>query len=294
MKEVLGSKVDPESNKVQKLLSNLHLDQNGEANIGEFRKFSQRCPEVLNPIFILQRRLRARIVGESFWMMLSRKRKNVIANELDAASERVKSSINNLSDSDDEGDAFIVAGEAAKMAEIEARAWAAANSHVGSEEERAQRRIVALRNVRRKRDKLVHSWGTGALDENNSGVDMLLKMEDPTNTGNAQKGVLTKMADEENKARQVGNNQEWRDFGVRRTKGGRNRKGRRRRRMSTAVRFKGSKPAYMVLDSKDEGMLGDGARAEEDDVNVFGGKGNDYEDEGDGGQLLSVPQFNHK
>ena len=49
----------------------LKLDDKGEANLKAFREFARIKGEALEPCYVLQRRLRARIVGEAFWRSLA-------------------------------------------------------------------------------------------------------------------------------------------------------------------------------------------------------------------------------
>ena len=89
--------------------------------------------------------------------------------------------------------------------------------------------------------------GSRAAEEENSGIGMVMAMEDPGATGRAQAEVLGNISKEYYQALTVGENKEWRDFGVKRTMGGKDRRGRRRWRISTAVRYKGPKPKYMTM-----------------------------------------------
>ena len=244
---VLGQ-VDQEDKKAQELLGYLKLDKNGEANVKSFRAFVKMKPEVLEPAYVLQRRLRARIVGEAFWRSLARKRKAMIKSELDKATKKVKDMAEGVKDLEDEdGDVFIRSGADVDAARKAAIAKADAEVFKGTELERAKARIEKVSHIRRRKDATQSEWESSAAEEENSGIGMVMAMEDPGATGRAQAEVLGNISKEYYQALTVGENKEWRDFGVKRTMGGKDRRGRRRRRVSTAVRFKGPKPKYMTM-----------------------------------------------
>ena len=244
---VLGQ-VDQEGKKAQELLGYLKLDKNGEANIKSFRELVKMKPEVLEPAYVLQRRLRARIVGEAFWRSLARKRKAMIRAELDKATQKIEVMANGVKDIEDEdGDVFIRSGADVDAARKAAIAKADAEVFKGTEMERAKARIKKVTLIRKRRDATQSEWQSSAAEEENSGIGMVMAMEDPGATGRAEAKVMGNISREYYEALTVGQNDEWRDFCVKRTIGGKDRMGRRRRRLSTAVRVKGPKPKYMTL-----------------------------------------------
>jgi hypothetical protein len=205
----------------------------------------------LEPCYVLQRRLRARIVGDAFWMSLARKRKAMIRGELKKTEEKIK----NLADNaklvvDDSGNQFIRAGDDVEAAKLAQQAKADQLLYLGTEVERALSRVKRVKEVRDEMERTKAEWEEGAADEN-EGVGMLMKMEDPGATERAEQSVLKGINKDLRGALKVGENVEFRDFDVKRTKSGRNRKGRRRRRLSTAVRYKGTTPKYMRLGDTD-------------------------------------------
>jgi Ca2+-binding EF-hand superfamily protein len=244
---VLGEKIDHDGKKATEFMSYLTLDKNGEANLKQFREFARIKPEALEPCYVLQRRLRARIVGDAFWMSLARKRKAMIRGELQKKEDKIK----NLAENaklvvDDDGVEFISSGDAVDAARKAAQKKADSMLYKGTEIERALARINKVKLVHDEIDRTKDEWDEGAADEN-EGVGMLLKMEDPGATERAEKQVLSGINKKLKESLEIGANLEFRDFDVKRTKGGRNRKGRRRRRLSTAVRFKGNAPKYLRL-----------------------------------------------
>jgi Ca2+-binding EF-hand superfamily protein len=248
---VLGPKIDHDGKKAKELMEDLALDANGEANVKAFREFARRKPDALEPCYVLQRRLRARIVGDAFWMSLARKRKAMIRGELKKTEEKIK----NLADNaklvvDDSGNQFIRAGDDVEAAKLAQQAKADQLLYLGTEVERALSRVKRVKEVRDEMERTKAEWEEGAADEN-EGVGMLMKMEDPGATERAEQSVLKGINKDLRGALKVGENVEFRDFDVKRTKSGRNRKGRRRRRLSTAVRYKGTTPKYMRLGDTD-------------------------------------------
>jgi hypothetical protein len=247
----LGPKIDHDGKKAKELMEDLALDANGEANVKAFREFARRKPDALEPCYVLQRRLRARIVGDAFWMSLARKRKAMIRGELKKTEEKIK----NLADNaklvvDDSGNQFIRAGDDVEAAKLAQQAKADQLLYLGTEVERALSRVKRVKEVRDEMERTKAEWEEGAADEN-EGVGMLMKMEDPGATERAEQSVLKGINKDLHGALKVGENVEFRDFDVKRTKSGRNRKGRRRRRLSTAVRYKGTTPKYMRLGDTD-------------------------------------------
>jgi serine/threonine-protein phosphatase 2B regulatory subunit len=242
---ILGAKVDHDGKKATELMSFLKLDDNGEANLKAFKEFARLKGEVLEPCYVLQRRLRARIVGEAFWRSLARKRKAMIKGELTKKEEKIKSLADGARHVEGEdGTAFIRSGDDVEAARVALKAAADAILFKGSETDRALARRKRVDEVRSDMDHTKEEWEAGAEDEN-EGVGMLLQMEDPGATQRAENKVLNSMNKEYFQALKIGENVEFRDFGVKRSAGGRNRRGRRRRRLSTAVRFKGETPNYL-------------------------------------------------
>ena len=148
---------------------------------------------------------------------------------------------------DENGDVFIRSGAEVEAARKAAIAKADAEVYKGTEVERAKARIKKVSIIRLRKDATQAEWQSSAAEEENSGIGMVMAMEDPGATGRAQAEVLDNISKEYYDALTVGENKEWRDFNVKRTKGGKDRRGRRRRRLSTAVRFKGPKPKYMTM-----------------------------------------------
>ena len=247
VKSVLGAKVDVESTKGQALLRNLTLDDKGEANVRAFKEFVALVPEVLEPVFVLQRRLRHRICGEAFWKSLSRKRRAMIKGELDAKSEKLKGMV--YEDKDDGGKTKKLAGKfMLQSEEVQRQAQKAAeeieNSWKGTEVDRALRRIAKVKKVREKLDVTQAQWKKEASGDGTP-LDMILTMEDPGASSKTQSGIMKNIGNELEDALHTAEDPEFRDFGVRKTKSGCDRRGRRRRRMSSAVRFKGERPEIL-------------------------------------------------
>ena len=247
VQSILGEKVDHDGKRATALMSGLKLDENGEANIKAFKTFAKMTPEALEPCYVLQRRLRARIVGEAFWRSLARKRKAMIRGELEKSENKIKSLAADAREvTGEDGESFVRSGDDVEAARKAQQELADNQLYLGSEVERALARRTRVTQVAKTLDATKSEWEDNAADEN-EGVGMLLQMEDPGALQRAEAGVMKGMKKEYYDALKIGENPEFRDFGVKRTAGGRNRKGRRRRRLSTAVRYKGEAPKYLRL-----------------------------------------------
>ena len=169
---VLGEKIDHDGKKATELMSYLTLDSNGEANLKAFREFSRNKPEALDPCYVLQRRLRARIVGDAFWMSLARKRKAMIRGELKKTTDKIQSLADNAKlVTDDSGQQFIRSGDDVEAARKEQQKKADGLLYKGTEMERALARVKRVKAVRDEMERTKDEWEEGAADEN-EGVGM--------------------------------------------------------------------------------------------------------------------------
>ena len=291
---VLGEKIDHDGKKATEFMTYLKLDDKGEANLKAFREFARIKGEALEPCYVLQRRLRARIVGEAFWRSLARKRKAMIKGELAKKQDKIQNLAAGARHHEDEdGGAFIQSGDDVEAARKAQKAKADAMLYKGSEMDRALARRVEVTRVRLDMDLTKDEWEEGAADEN-EGVGMLLAMEDPGATQRAEDTVLKSMNKEYFAALDVGANNDFRDFGVKRTKGGRNRMGRRRRRLSTAVRFKGERPKY--LSALETDFVAKDQQEQPQTQNYWDEGGEDVEEEGaeNGAANIDAEEWNEE